>query len=219
MHCAQNVRQEIICVAQALLNEKGLSAFTMNYLTTLLPISKWRLHQNFSSKEELINTVLDIRLAEISRTENAIYQKSAPVLFDQLRQLLLVYTRILHPFHKMALEDLKRYYPNQWKKADEFRQATWQKIAALLHKEISRRRIHPIHPAILELIIHKLLQELLRSPPLPKEISSFDALNELIDIVVAGIINWTPTNKSDNKPISPHAQSSFCRCLPRNNKN
>ncbi|MEN6620695.1 MAG: hypothetical protein ABFD50_03965 [Smithella sp.] len=77
-------------------------------------------------------------------------------------------------------------------KADEFRHTKWQTIAALLYKEINRGHIRPVHPDILELIIRKSLQEMLRAPPLPQEIH-FDAISHLIDILLAGMINRTPS--------------------------
>jgi AcrR family transcriptional regulator len=151
------------------------------------------LYQHFTSKAELIDTVINDKLAEISCIENAVYQKNHLVLSEQLRQLFLLYLQILYPFHKMVLKDLRRCYPNQWKTADEFRQKKWQKIVGLLHNDISKGQIRPVHPAIFKIIIHTSLQELLYNPPLPEETNSFDAIKELIDILLTGIIKRAPT--------------------------
>nr|WP_139164469.1 TetR/AcrR family transcriptional regulator [Dendrosporobacter quercicolus]NSL49340.1 TetR/AcrR family transcriptional regulator [Dendrosporobacter quercicolus DSM 1736] len=179
-------------MAQTVLNQQGLTNLTMNTLATRLSISKRTLYQNFNSLEELISTVIDSQLAKIARLEKTVSPKSNSIVLEQIRQLLLLYCRILQPLHQMSLEDVKRYYPNLWKKTDEFRQVKWQRIVDLLHKEISRGYIRPINPDILELMIRKSLQELLRAPPLPKGMNFFDACDQLIDILLTGIIKRTP---------------------------
>lgn len=102
------------------------------------------------------------------------YHKSIqinPALSEQLRQLLLIYVRVLPPFHKVTLEDLRRQYPGKWKVVDNFRKAKWRKVVDLLSKKINRSQIRPVHSELLELIIRNSLQELLRSPPFTKEMN------------------------------------------------
>lgn len=168
MQRRRNAQQEILFATQLELNQQGLT-FTMDYLTIRLSTSKRSLYQNFSSKEELLSTVIDKKLAEISMIESTVYQKSNLVLFEQLRQLLLLYFQLLHFFHKVALENLKTILSEPMKNSRRI-QAEWQKIDSLLRKKISKGQIRPVYPAILDLIIHNSLQELLRAPPLPKEI-------------------------------------------------
>lgn len=191
MQQRRNIRQELLFTVQTILDQQGLAALTTKALVTRLAISKRTLYQHFSTKEALVSAVIANKLAELAQMEKETYQISQPAVLPQIRQLLLLYCQIVSPFHKMSLEDVKRYYPNLWKKADEFRQEKWQTIAELLHKEISQGHIRLVHPDILELIIRKSLQELLRAPPLPKEIH-FVAINHLIDILLTGMISRTP---------------------------
>lgn len=205
MHYRRNVQQEIVLMAQTILNQQGLASLTMNTLAVRLSMSKRTLYQNFGSKEKLIGAVIDGRLAEINRLERAVYQKPYPIILEQLRQLFRLYCQSLQPLHKVPLEDVKRYYPKQWTKTDEFRQAKWQRIADLLHKEINRGTIRPVQPDILELLLRRSLQELLRAPPLRGERQLSDAIDRLINILLTGIIKRAslPLNQlSDTHPAT-----------------
>jgi AcrR family transcriptional regulator len=185
----KTTRQRILSTAREELNIRSIK-FTMDHLAARLGLSKKSVYKHFSSKQALIGEVIDYTLQEIVCQEELIYQNSALALPDQLRQLLLLYVQMLRPFHKTVLTDLKRYYPDEWQKLENFRQRKWQMIAGLLQEEIDHGRIRPVSYAIMQLIISKTVQNLLSIQPLAEDAIPLDtAIKELADILLTGNIN------------------------------
>lgn len=167
--------QQILFAALTAFNEQGAS-FTLKQLASCLSAPPGRLYSSFNSKAELIRQLIIFRLNDISQMTREPPQQS---LAAELCTLLVTYHALCTPFSQVALSDLERHYPEEWGKIMELRARQWQRIAATVEAGVVSRRLRPVDPNLLRIMVDGILLE----PFLQKHLSP----PELVDIFLFGI--------------------------------
>ncbi|MGM9569650.1 MAG: TetR/AcrR family transcriptional regulator, partial [Phascolarctobacterium sp.] len=137
------MKQMILAAALEEINMRGLR-FTMQDLAARMKVSKRSLYENFTSKEELVGSLLDDILAEMARQEQAICESIASPK-EKLGQLLTVHPYEAEMFNKNIYEDLKRLFPNQWQKVEASRLERQQRIEQLLQEGIQQGELRAVN--------------------------------------------------------------------------
>ncbi len=107
--------------------------FTMDDLAKRLGISKRTLYENFSSKLEILETIIDQAFTEYNSRAQAIREDDALDLQEKIHQLIVLIPNHNDFFDLRVLEQLKRYYPEQWQRVDrEMNQ--WEDLKQLLEQ-------------------------------------------------------------------------------------
>lgn len=105
----------IIHAAMEEIRMRGLR-FTMQDLATRLKVSKRSLYENFSSKENLIDEMVDIILSDMTEEEHAIFARDIPIP-EKVEALLTIHPYDAEMFNTNVYEDLNACIPSNGRKS------------------------------------------------------------------------------------------------------
>lgn len=145
------MRERIITATIEEVNSRGFR-FTMSDLAKRLSISKSSLYEYFSSKDELVTTILDMILKDLRERQAEIY-KSGLSLTEKLQAVLTVTSHTFEPFHNRVYDDLRLAYPEQWKKVAAFRQESMECLTELLMQGMAAASIRHVNLGIIQHIL------------------------------------------------------------------
>ena len=183
------MREKIIWAAAEEMVTRGLK-FTMGDLAGKLHVSKTSLYEHFSSKEEIINGVLEVALEDMRQQDDAIYSDSALSLPEKLQALFTVVPDIFGPINNRRIyEDLRQYHPGGEATIEAFRQEQFRRQSALIAEGIASRTARPINMQVLQQVIVSATNELFTYRFLAENnMTIADALADLADIVIFGLL-------------------------------
>lgn len=147
----------ILCAARDEIARRGMK-FTMDSVARRLRISKKTLYQSVSSRQELIEKVVDSALESIAENEARIFQDPELSLNERYLCSLELYRSALQPFDKETMLEMMQYYPELWEKFERLRLAEWRSAIERMQLSISQGEFARIN---MELLINGVLLELL----------------------------------------------------------
>lgn len=181
------MRNRIIMATVEEINLRGFK-FTMSDLTKRLSISKSSLYEHFSSKDELIATILDIVLNDFRSQEEKIYNSDLPII-EKLKAVLTITPEVFEPFHNRVYDDLRLTYPNEWKKVTEFRKERMDRLAALLSQGIETGTIRPINIGVVQQMIVSTMNDLISYRFLTENNMTYpNAVAAMLDVIIQGLL-------------------------------
>lgn len=109
--------------------------FTMDDLAKRLGISKRTLYEHFSSKVNILDSIIDVTLAEFDEQTSRILSNPELTLLEKIRKVIVVVPEYNDFYDLRILEQLKRSYPEQWERVNrELHQ--WDDLKGLLEEGI-----------------------------------------------------------------------------------
>lgn len=182
------MREQIIAAAIEEITESGIK-FTMDDLVKRLSISKSTLYAHFRSKEELVGAILDLSLESQRQKEKSILDDDTLNPAEKLKALTSIYTPMTISFRTM--HDLKRYFPKEWEKGEQYRLEKWKTIESVLNQGIKTGYFRPVDLTILNIIHNGTVQALMddQSFFIHNSLSFNDAMSKAADIILWGIMN------------------------------
>ncbi|TCL38038.1 TetR family transcriptional regulator [Anaerospora hongkongensis] len=180
------MRNRIILATVEEINLRGFK-FTMSDLTKRLSISKSSLYEHFSSKDELIATILDMVLQDLREQEEKLYNSDLPVV-EKLKAALLISPKAFEPFHDRVYDDLRLTYPEEWKKVIQFRQERMNRLSDLLSQGMDAAIIRPVNIKIVQQMIISTMNDLNSYRFLSENNMTYpDAMSAMLDVIIQGI--------------------------------
>ncbi|SHJ64627.1 transcriptional regulator, TetR family [Clostridium cavendishii DSM 21758] len=177
-------------ILQALANQidiHGIRKFTLDSIAKDIKISKKTIYKYYNSKEELIEEYFH----EIIESDKESVEKIINSNFSLEKKLY----NVIHSYHKYklpssVLNDVKIFYPNEWKKILEFKNFKVEVIKQLLLVSKEKGEIKKdINLEILCLIIEKVSEEILDNEIIDKAISVNCKMEEMLKIIMNGILD------------------------------
>jgi len=142
------LRQRIMDGAISELNERGLK-FTMDDLARRLGMSKRTLYDNFSSKEDLIGSLLAQAVAEVKEKREVIAKNNTLDICEKFKQVMTVRTSIWNEKTDHALIDIKKSMPEQWRKIEDVKDELWGTIENIIREGVRTGCFRPVFiPAV-----------------------------------------------------------------------
>jgi AcrR family transcriptional regulator len=182
------LQNRIIMAAAEEINLRGFK-FTMSDLTKRLSISKSSLYDHFSSKDELIATILDIILNDFKVQEEKIYNSDLPII-DKLQASLTITPQNFEPFHSRVYDDLRMTYPEEWKKVDDFRKERMNRLISLLTQGMEAGTIRHVNMAVVKQMIISTMNDLISYRFLAENNMTYpNAVAALLDVVIHGLMS------------------------------
>lgn len=177
-------------IINAFIEETKLSGFkfTMDELAKRLGISKRTLYENFSSKENILNSIIELTLDEFDEKTHSIINNPHLTLLEKIRQTIIVVPKHNDFYDLRILDQLERYYPEQWERVNkELNQ--WDDLQALLEEGIRTGLIVNRHiDLLMKLIIDATNMTLDQAFFLNHSISAEMALESIVDVLLFGIV-------------------------------
>ncbi len=162
--------------------------FTMDDLARRLGISKRTLYEHFSSKVDILDSIIDVTLAEFGGQTPRILNDPSLTLLEKIRQAIVVIPTCNEFYDLRILEQLKRSYPSQWERVDrELHQ--WDELKELLEEGMRAGVIKNMHiDVLMKLIIDACNTTLDRQFFLAHSISVTEALESIVDVLLMGMV-------------------------------
>ncbi|CAN5356331.1 TetR/AcrR family transcriptional regulator [soil metagenome] len=130
--------------------KNGLQKFSMDEVAKQLSISKATLYKHFKSREEIIETALIVKLNDIGSFKEMLFDESQPYLDRYFNSIHLFFAEISGISNEFLL-DLKKLYPEIWKRVEFFREYAATMLKAFYQKGIEIGVFNDVDPTILVL--------------------------------------------------------------------
>lgn len=181
-------RERILEATIKVFNRKGLK-FTMDDIATELGISKKTIYAVFKDKESMFFSMVDYCFDKINAHKEMTLQDDSLSTVDRIRAVLAMLPDGYRDVDFGKLYVLKDKYPKIYAKVEERLESGWEGILTLINKGIEEGSIRPVNVYILKTMMEATLEQFFQRDVLVKnEISYNDALNEVVNILIDGIV-------------------------------
>lgn len=172
-------------------NQKGLK-FTMDDIARQLIMSKKTIYTVFRDKEALFLAMVDYLFDRIKESEYAILQNEELTTLEKIRKILCVIPESYQEVDFRQLYLLRGKYPSIYAKVEERLETGWEDTIALLEQGMKEGVIRPVKIPILKMMLESVLEQFFqRDILIQNKISYVDALQEVVEILVEGIVRKT----------------------------
>ncbi|AQS60227.1 TetR/AcrR family transcriptional regulator [Desulforamulus ferrireducens] len=164
----------------------GFRKFTIDDIATDLGISKKTVYKHFESKRQIISELIEMHVAmEINKTSEAMQtegsweEKFKRVIINEIRET-----------PDWLLEELMRYFPEEWKKTRAIGDFKRQQINKLIKQGIATGDIRPdVNLAIIDLAIAKVVDSAFNFQFLKEhDLSLSQVIDEIEKLFLYGIM-------------------------------
>jgi AcrR family transcriptional regulator len=181
------MKERITNEAIFLIQQKGLS-FTISDLAKSLGTSKRTMYQHFSSKDDIIDAIIENLILQIKNKEEEIFHDESLSLLEKITQVLICVPEEFNTMEFRLLIDLKRLHYNQWVKIDNFLKQEWDLVVKLMEKGIETGVLREIDSQLfIELYLGAINQIYQPSFSLKSNLTMSEILKSVIDILLNGI--------------------------------
>lgn len=141
-------KEKYVCLLIPIFQLHGLNKFTMDDIAAELGISKATLYHYFSSKDEIISSILKHILSGIREFEPIILNDEIEYI-DRYFQALQILYENTQGISNIFLSDLKEGYPQLWSLVDQFSEHSIQVLRTFYDAGKRSGNFNGIHTAIL----------------------------------------------------------------------
>ena len=182
------MKERILEATIKVFNKKGLK-FTMDDIAKELSMSKKTIYTVFRDKEALFLEMVDYCFDKIKASEAEILGNDSLTTVEKLTQVLGVMPEGYRDIDFRQLCSLKEKYPTTYRRVEERLETGWEAILDLIHTGIEEGSIRPVNVVILKTMMEATLEQFFQRDVLVEnEISYNDALDEVVRILVEGIL-------------------------------
>ncbi len=171
-------------------NRKGLK-LTMDDLASELSISKKTIYTAFDSKEALFNGMVDYIFEGIKEREKEVLSQEGITTIEKIRSLLSAMPDRYRTINWQELSALREKFPKVYKKVQKRLETGWESTISLMEKGREEGLISKdADLRVFKIMFEASLARFFEDDFLKKnKISYIDALNEVVDILLKGILN------------------------------
>ena len=182
------LREKILKGTIAVFNKRGLK-LTMDDVADELKISKKTIYKEFSSKEEMFETMADYIFDNIKLREEEILSSTEYTTAEKIRLLLSAMPEGYRNINFQELHPLKEKFPKVYKKVQRRLETGWQPTFQLLEqgkKEGIIREDADLN--IVKIMMEASLERFFEKDVMKGSHKKYnDYLNEVVDILLKGI--------------------------------
>lgn len=186
-----NKKEQIITAMAELSRTRGFYRVTVDELAAHAGVSKRTIYRHFRSKDEIVEALLERFMNQIAgQMEQTISSAEKPAeIFTGVVSLVAQHGRSL--INPLVLDDLRRHYPELWKKIERFRAEKIQQfVGELLVKEYEGKGMREVDPRILGAAFSASVQAVVNPEfILTNNLSFEDTVKQLIGLFMHGIID------------------------------
>ncbi|CAI8743003.1 TetR/AcrR family transcriptional regulator [Brevibacillus sp. IT-7CA2] len=174
------------------IRDKGMK-FSMDDLAKRLGISKRTLYEHFSSKVEILETIIQQSFEEGDEKTQQILADDSLSLIDKIKGVMMVLPTHYEFYDLRILEQMKRYYPEQYAQVEASLSEDWQTLRVLIEQGIREGQIVNMNVTLMLKVIVDALNSTLDLRFYTKnQITVSEALSAIVDVLLFGLV---PTDK------------------------
>lgn len=184
----KELEKEILDATIILFNRKGLK-FTMDDIALELGMSKKTLYTVFSDKKSMFLKMVDYCFDNIKQSKEEVLQDKNLGTVEKLRKILGVLPEGYREIDFSQLYVLKDKYPKIYEKVEHRLETEWESTIQLIKQGMDEGKIRQIDVPVLKAMFEATLEQFFKRDILNRNnISYNDALNEVVNILVDGIL-------------------------------
>ena len=182
------IREKILKGTIQVFNKRGLK-LTMDDVAEELKISKKTIYKEFSSKEEMFETMADYVFDNIKVREEEIMSCDEYTTAEKIRLLLTAMPESYRNINFQELHPLKEKYPKVYKKLQKRLETGWEPTLKLLEQGKAEGIIRQdADLKIFKLMMEASLERFFEKDVMKGSSKKYnDYLNEVVDILLNGI--------------------------------
>ncbi|MGE6630617.1 TetR/AcrR family transcriptional regulator [Bacillus sp. NPDC077027] len=138
------MKTRVMKEALLLIQQKGFT-FTISELAKNLGTSKRTIYEHFTSKDQIIEFIIDQLISQIQEKENEIIENTDIELLDKMKQILCCTPNEFKMMDMRLLSDLKKHHFHQWEKLDNFLKNEWTAVLKLMEQGINEGIIRQVN--------------------------------------------------------------------------
>ncbi len=182
------MNEKILEGALNVFKQKG-PKFTMDDIAAEMKMSKKTIYTVFKDKHELMCEMVDYAFDLIKEAEDKIYNDENLSTIEKLRAILAVLPENNYNYDFTAMQAIADKYPKAYEKLTNRLDNGWEKTFDLLKQGMNEGVIVNVDLGMFKLIYEAGVEKLIMSDYLDNtKIEYADALNQIVDILVDGII-------------------------------
>lgn len=182
------MRDRILVAALRQMNVYG-TKFTTTSLARELGISKRAIYEHFTSKEDLIEAVLDTILRDLRGQISGIANDTSLDVIGKVRALLVLHPKAFGQVNIQLIEDVRRSMPRQWSKFEDCFTERWRMLEKIIHEGVDQGLLVNVDLAILNKVYLGTIDQLLDFQFLAQNNITFhNAMVKAAEILIGGLI-------------------------------
>ena len=120
-------KERILKGAEDLFFRYGIKSVTMDDIAKHLGISKKTIYQSFSDKDEVVHTLMEIKLKEDQKTMREM-SEGAENIIEEIFQMMKHISVLFGKINPNAFYDLQKYHPKSWLLIQTFKENCIEKM-------------------------------------------------------------------------------------------
>jgi AcrR family transcriptional regulator len=190
------LKERILQEAGILFFNNGIKSVTMSDIAESLGISKRTLYEVFRDKDELLESCVDVHMNRANCEIDAMTHSSENVI-DTLMRIYAKHLQEVRDVQKFVLRDLRKYYPQIFKKIEVHQKAGLAVFTPLLEKGAAEGLIREdINFEILFWLVKAQFKALMDDEFIPTDKYSTD---QFIRAIILNFIRGIATPAGHNK--------------------
>ena len=180
----------------------------MDELARELGMSKKTVYQYFASKHELLEAILEARVAEIHRQIQVLLHDPALDFFAKLTGLSKLFAQKLGEMKPVFFRDLKRFAPESFRRVEDFRRRAIPSLFGGLFEEGRREGMvcREIPSSILIELVLNLVQTTMTPETFARlDVSASETMAAIIHLIFEGVL--TPRGRQEQRKRTPRSPS------------
>tara|TARA_B100001939_G_scaffold345149_2_gene361077 strand:+ start:80 stop:721 length:642 start_codon:yes stop_codon:yes gene_type:complete len=121
------IKEKYVMKLLVYFQKNGIRNFSMSQLAQDFNVSKTTLYNHFESKEEMVEKALDYKLSVIGEYESVLENITLPYK-ERYRKAMLFFCVQSYDVSSRLLNEIKKDYPNLWKKVVVFQAKVLQNL-------------------------------------------------------------------------------------------
>ncbi len=172
-----------------LIHQKGFT-FTTAELAKRLGTSKRKIYEHFTSKDQIIEMIIDKLISQIKEKEKVIAESESLGLVEKINQILCCTPKEFETMDMRLLSDLKKHHYQQWEKLDYFLKKEWSVVLELMEQGKELGLIRPVNlEAFIEIYLGAINQIYDPTVSTRNQQTFGERLQTVMDILLNGITN------------------------------
>lgn len=183
------LREQILDATIQVFNKKGIK-FTMDDLAKNLGMSKKTIYTVFSDKNELFLAMVDYLFDGIKIAQSDIVNSKELSQVEKIKGVLNVMPSGYKDIDFRQLYMLKDKYPKIYSQVEKRLENGWEETFMLLEDGIKSGEIKNVNIPIVKLMFEASVEQFFQRDILVQNnLTYYDALNEVVEIIMDGITN------------------------------
>lgn len=181
------MRERILAATLRQMNMRGIK-FTTADLARGLGVSKRAIYEHFSSKEKLIEAVLDSILDDLRQQIADIVDDESLDIVERVKALMILYPKAFGPVNMQVIEDVKRFLPQEWTKFEYYFLERWRMLEKIIDEGAKKGLLAKVDLVILNKVYMGTIDQLLDFQFLAQQNITFNnAMTKAAEILIGGL--------------------------------